>query len=105
MTTQERIQHLVETAQAPDFLGNFTREDLTMWVAAELGHPDALDQFTPHGPIHSKAIASATILHIVSGNTPHAAVQSLLRGLLIGSKNIVKTPSAGLPELTTWMSQ
>lgn len=105
MTTQQRIQHLTETGQAPRFLGEFTCDDLAAWVTAELGHPDVLDRFTPHGPLLSKAIAPATILHIVSGNTPHAAIQSLLRGLLIGSKNIVKIPSTGLPELTEWFSQ
>ena len=105
MTTQERIQHLVETGQAPDFLGDFTHEDLTTWIVAELGHSDALDNFTDHGSLLSKAVAPANILHIVSGNTPHAAVQSLFRGLLLGSQNQVKIPSAGLPELLIWIAQ
>jgi hypothetical protein len=105
MTTQERIQHLTQSGQAPDLLGNFDSADLTSWLEAELGHAQALDQFTPHGPLISKAFAPKTLLHIVSGNTPHAAVQSLLRGILLGSHNIVKLPSSGLPELTQWISQ
>jgi hypothetical protein len=32
-------------------------------------------------------------------------VQSLLRGLLLGSHNIIKLPSSGLPELIEWISQ
>jgi len=70
-----------------------------------LGRADALDSFASHGSILSKAIAPAHLLHIVSGNTPHAAIQSLLRGLLLGSANTVKLPSTGLPELSAWVAQ
>ena len=105
MTTRERIQHLVQSGQSPELLGEFDGDDITAWLTAELGHPDALDQFHPHGPLLSKAFAPQNILHIVSGNTPHAAIQSLLRGLLLGSYNIVKTPSTGIPELSAWIKQ
>jgi len=105
MTTLDRIQHLAQAGQSPELLGEFTAQDLTDWISAELGHADALDQFTPHGPLMSRAIAPHSILHIVSGNTPHAAVQSVLRGLLLGSHNIIKIPSTGLPELINWIEQ
>ncbi len=105
MTTLDRIQLLAESAQSPEFLGNFTDQDLIDWVSAELGHPETLDSFTPHGPLMSRAIAPQAILHIVSGNTPHAAIQSVLRGLLLGSHNIIKLPSSGLPELLNWLQQ
>lgn len=105
MTTLERIQLLCQTAQAPELLGTFDTVDLKDWITAELGSEVALDQFTPHGPILSKAIAPEHLLHIVSGNTPHGAIQSLLRGLIIGSYNTVKLPSSGLPELELWVKQ
>ena len=37
-----------------------------------------------------------TIVHIVSGNTPHAAFQTLLNGILLGAKNLLKLPSQAL---------
>ena len=37
-----------------------------------------------------------TILHIISGNTRHAAFQSLLNGVLLGAKNLLKLPSQAL---------
>lgn len=68
------------------------------WVRLELGHEEILDSFQRHGPQYSRAIAPAVCLHIVSGNTPHAALQSLVRGLLLGSHNLCKLPGGGLPE-------
>jgi len=35
----------------------------------------------------------------MSGNTPHAALQALIRRRLLGSRNLVNIPSAGLPEV------
>jgi hypothetical protein len=35
----------------------------------------------------------------VSGNTPAAGLQSLIRGLLLGSHNLAKLPAAGLSDL------
>jgi len=107
MTTQERIQLLAEACQSHDiasFLGAVTEDTLSAWVTAELGHADALDVFHPHGNLLSTAYAPEHILHVVSGNTPHAAFQSVLRGLLVGSNNIVKLPSFGLPDLQRWIT-
>ena len=39
-----------------------------------------------------------SIVHIISGNTPHAAYQSLLNGLILGAKNRLKLPSNALPD-------
>lgn len=105
-TTQDRIQLLTQACQshlAKDVLGEISNTQLTAWITAELGHVDALDIFHAHGPLRSRAFAPSTILHIVSGNTPHAAFQSLLRGLLIGSHNDVKLPSLGLPDFEKWI--
>lgn len=101
ISTAERIQLLAQACALPcveKWIGKITAHDLETWLAAELGSTTALDDFHPHGPIQSKAIAPIDILHIVSGNTPHAAVQSLIRGLLLGSHNTFKIPSSGLPE-------
>lgn len=106
-TTAERIRLISEACQHPvatQHLGPITTDDLSHWVATELAHADALDSFRPHGPLLTKAQTPKTILHIVSGNTPHAALQSLLRGLLLGSHNTIKTPSSGIPELTEWIA-
>ena len=103
--TQHRIQLIAQVCQHPalvNLMGSIHAHDLTAWLEAELGHADALDTFVPNGPLKSKAIPPESLLHIVSGNTPHAAMQSLLRGLLLGSHNIMKLPSTGLPELQEW---
>ena len=103
ISTQERIQLLSDACSheaIQQWTGSVTLEDLHAWLSSELGSQLALDEFLPHGTLQSKAIAPASILHIVSGNTPHAAFQSIIRGLLIGSHNIVKIPSAGLDAFT-----
>lgn len=79
--------------------------DLSAYVAAELGHADALDAFFENGDVLTRAVAPEKILHIVSGNTPEAGKQSLVRGLLLGSHNFVKLPSAGLPEFEAFVEQ
>lgn len=114
MNTLDRIQLLAEVCTHPqcvELLGPITSDDLTSWVTTEFGRADALDSFGTYGssPLKTRvyktrACAPSTILHIVSGNTPHAAFQSLLRGLVLGSHNVIKLPSSGLPELTEWIS-
>ena len=103
--TEKRIQLLATASEHPSFtqlIGKLNEHDLSAWLTAELGRASALDTFATHGNIRSKAVAPTSILHIVSENTPHAALQSLLRGLVIGSHNTIKLPSNGLPELLAW---
>jgi hypothetical protein len=97
-TTAARAAALAEAASRFPLLGEIRAADLLTTVALELGHPEILDGFRSYGRHFARALAPETILHIVSGNTPHAALQSLVRGLLLGSRNRVKLPSAGLPE-------
>ena len=107
ISSHDRIQLLAEVCALPSaakWLGNITAQDLHAWLEAELGSDAALDDFQAHGPIQSKAIAPTHILHIVSGNTPHAALQSLIRGLLLGSSNTFKIPSAGLADFSECVS-
>lgn len=99
MRTAERAGHIAEAAAAFPILGNIASEALLALVEAELGHAEILDDFQTVGEIRSKAIAPRSILHVISGNTPHAGLQSLIRGILLGSENRCKIPAAGLPEI------
>lgn len=103
MTTDERLTLIAAASGlfAP-YTGPFDRRDLEELLTAELGdihalHPAECEESKQ--PRHRVARAPQRILHVVSGNTPHAAFQSLLRGLLVGAPNHVKLPRCGLPEL------
>lgn len=88
------------------YLGEFSVQDLLAWVQYELGDSHALDAFfSPVEGYATKAIASPIILHIASNNSPHNILQSLLRGLLVGSHNIVKLPSADFPVVDDFIHQ
>jgi hypothetical protein len=100
MNTQERATAVAQAAEPfRALLGPTTTDDLLGWLQAELGHAEALDRWTNHGQAKARAIAPDTILHVVSGNTPHAALQSLIGGLLLGSVNLVKLPRGGIIEV------
>lgn len=99
MKTRAIAAHLADACRLFPFLGRVTADDLLGLVRAELGDEEILDQFRPYAGHFAQAIGPRTILHIVSGNTPHAALQSLTRGLLLGAHNLVKIPSAGLREV------
>lgn len=115
MKTIDRIPLLAEICTHPlciELLGSITAKDLSSWLRVELGRADALDSYasihhsdedTP-SQLKTRACAPSHILHIVSGNTPHAAFQSLIRALLLGSRSVIKLPSSGLAELTEWIS-
>ncbi len=87
------MDHLntVTTAFSPcsEWVGSFTENDLNTFIIRDLGES-------------GRAIPLSPLLHIVSGNTPHAAFQSVLRGLLVGAHNRVKLPRASLPEFEDW---
>ena len=103
MTTAERAAALAAVARPfAEWLGDFTAEDLLELVRVELGHPAILDDFQAHGNRLSRAVAPREILHVLSGNTPHAGLQTLLRGLLLGSHNRCKLPAVGLPVVSAF---
>ena len=105
MTTAERAQAISETCQPfQHLLGRAWSGAFLDWVRLELGHEAVLDAFQPIGAELLRAIAPPVILHIVSGNTPQAALQSLIRGLLLGSHNLCKLPGAGLPEVEAFVA-
>jgi len=99
MHTREIARHLAEAARPFPWLGPITEEGLMNLVQWELGHEGILDRYQEYDGHFARAIAPRCILHIVSGNTPHAGLQSLIRGLLLGSNNYCKLPSGGLPEM------
>jgi hypothetical protein len=103
LSSAERAEGLAQAAAgfAP-WLGPVSAEDLLGLIRAELGHEAILDDFQTHGGHFAKAAGPDVILHVVSGNTPHAGLQSLLRGLLLGSHNLCKLPAGGLPEITAF---
>lgn len=104
MNTAARAQALAHACRHFPLLGPLTAADLLSALRLELGHVDALDGFRPYGEHFARAVVQSPILHIVSGNTPHAALQSLVRGILLGAGNLVKIPSDGLPEVEEFLS-
>ncbi|MEO1855977.1 MAG: acyl-CoA reductase [Rubritalea sp.] len=108
MLTEQRAHHLAKASESfQELLGQISANEFIDWVIHELGHPEALDDFQQVGDILTKAVPPKHLLHIISGNTPHAGLQSLLRGLLIGAQNTFKLPSnktgaESLPEVTAF---
>lgn len=99
MTTAEIANSIALAARQFPLLGKITARDLLDLVKWELGHEQILDDFQPYAGQFAMARGPSVILHIISGNTPHAGLQSLVRGLLLKSRNFCKIPSAGLPEI------
>ncbi len=106
MTTAQIISCLTTAiARRPftDWLGIFGERELRDLIRCELGHEGILDDFQPHGTHFARAFGPREILHVVSGNTPHAGMQSLLRGLLLpATHNLLKLPTGGLPEIAAF---
>ena len=105
MNTSDRAKAIAKAAEPfRALLGPASADELLAWLRAELGSEDALDCWVDHGKAKTKAIAPETILHVVSGNTPHAALQSLVGGVLLGSRNLVKLPRGGIIEVDEFIS-
>ncbi len=99
MTTAETASELEKVIRHFPCLSGWDASSLLGLIERELGHAEILDGFRPYGTRLAQAIPVRSILHIVSGNTPHAALQSLVRGLLLaGCHNYIKIPTNGLPE-------
>ncbi|OYV05916.1 MAG: hypothetical protein CFE26_09070 [Verrucomicrobiales bacterium VVV1] len=86
-------------------MGGFDESLLASLLEAQLGSALALDVWIPRGDTRCRAFPLSPLLHILSGNTPHAAFQSIVRGLLVGCRNRVKLPSSGLPEFEEWAAE
>ena len=105
MMTAQRAECLAQAAGESRAAWKTSATALLRLVRMELGHDEILDGFRPYGSGQARAIPLAPLLHIVSGNTPHAAVQSLTRGLLLGAENFCKLPSSGLPEIEDFLAK
>ncbi len=103
-STASRARSLAKAASSFPFLGKVTPAGLLKLVSSELGHAAALDRFVPQGRRQTRAIAPRRILHLLSGNTPAAALQTMLRGLLLGSENLCKLPAGGIAEAEAFRS-
>ena len=98
--TADRAAAIARAAQGfEEFLGKIEVADLMRLVEVELG---SLDEFVEWGTLQSKALAPPTILHVVSGNSPHAGLQSLVRGVLLGSRNLVKVSKGAGDEIAAF---
>jgi hypothetical protein len=99
MNLDDRIAAVVAAAAKVSGLGDLTSQSISHWIALELDQ--FLDGGGPqtYGNQHCLALPLSPILHIVSGNTPQAALQSLIRGVLVGAANWIKLPKRGLPEV------
>jgi hypothetical protein len=97
MNLQERIEAVVRASSGFPWLGQLTVQAVREWIMLELGDPPLMAQ--RYGRHRVVAIPYSPILHIVSGNTPHAALQTLIRGILVGGENLIKIPANGLPEV------
>ncbi len=95
----QRIAFLVSHRHTLEkWVGAYDAEALVKWLDAELGDSRRLEDWVDG----SRIVPREPVLHVVSGNTEHAAFQSAFRALLIGCRSWVKTPSAGLPEFEEW---
>lgn len=81
----ERLERISAAVQGCPIVSPVSVARLGQWVDAELG-PGALREDTiPYGGRRRRLQPLSPILHVVSSNTPHAAVQSLVRGLVTGA--------------------
>lgn len=102
-TARQRIEALLASRDhLVPWLGDFDAASLHALLEAQLGSVDALDRWIDRGDTRAKAVPLSPLLHIISGNTPHSAFQSVVRGLLVGANNRVKLPSSGIPEFEAW---
>ena len=83
MTLSKRIDLILASReQLEPFTGNLTRNLLEETFLREASG--------------TTARLPKNIVHIISGNTPHAAFQTLLNGVLLGAQNLLKLPSQTL---------
>jgi hypothetical protein len=87
MTTRQRIDLLARSHPRL-----FPRADMLRLLRAQLGHINALDGWITRDGARVRACAPKIIYHICAGNLAVSACTSLVHGLLLGARNIVKLP-------------
>jgi hypothetical protein len=98
MQLADRVEAIASAAREFTWLDDLTAQNIERWIALELGTLLNADGPQIYGDHHCTAQPLSPILHVISGNTPHAGIQSLTRGILVGAKNRVKLPRQGLAE-------
>jgi hypothetical protein len=99
MNLDARVAAVVSAAAKFSWLSELTRENIERWIELELGEYLSDPEPQSYGSQHCLAVPLSPILHIVSGNTPQAGLQSLVRGVIVGATNWMKLPREGLPEV------
>lgn len=101
-TLAQRISFLLAHRDTLErWVGCYDEVALKQWLDAELGDHRRLEQWVDG----ARVVPRGPVLHVVSGNTQHAAFQSVFRGILLGCENRVKVPSTGLPEFESWAGE
>jgi Acyl-CoA reductase (LuxC) len=99
MNLDARVEAIVSAAGEFAWLSDLTPANIRRWIQLELGEYLSDSEPQSYGNQHCLAVPFSPILHIVSGNTPHAGLQSLVRGVIVGATNWIKLPREGLPEV------
>lgn len=95
----QRIAFLVSHRHTLEkWVGAYDADTLGKWLDAEIGDRRRLEEWVDGAKVEPRG----PVLHVVSGNTEHAAFQSVFRAILLGCRIWVKTPAAGLPEFEEW---
>ena len=98
-TLAQRIAFLVSQRDVLGrWVGDYDADMLGRWLDAEIGDRRRLEAWVDG----SRVVPRGPVLHVVSGNTEHAAFQSVFRAILLGCESWVKIPSAGLPGFEEW---
>ena len=98
-TLAERIAFLVSQREVLEkWVGDYDESSLKKWLDLEVGDWRRLEEWVGG----SRVVPCGPVLHVVSGNTEHAAFQSVFRAILVGCESWVKVPSAGLSEFEKW---
>ncbi len=98
----DRVEAVAFAAKPFPWLGDLSKGKILAWVELELPGFSKSAKRT-YGEHQVIARPLSPILHILSGNTPHAALQTLIRGILVGAKNILKLPEDHLPEVSEFI--
>jgi Acyl-CoA reductase (LuxC) len=99
-----RIEAVAKASAPINWLSGVTTSALWKWITLELGPDWAPNQTLVYGDHRLRTFPCSPIYHIVSGNTPHAAIQTLTRGILVGAMNRLKLPALGLPDLEIFIN-
>lgn len=101
-TLSDRIAFLLaQRATLERWVGCYDEVLLKKWLDLEFSDHRRLEQWVDG----SRVVPRGPVLHVVSGNTEHAAFQSVFRAILLGCPSWVKVPSAGLLEFEQWADE